>query len=444
MWSDCRRVWAVGFVYVPLAAVTFRDAVAALRNEGTAIFSLIRNIGSSIGISVVEHAADAQHADHAFALAEHVTPYSAVLRAQLPDGIAQLADLGRAERDRHGQAAMIAYNNDFKLMMVLSLAAIRWSSAAQGRKPKAAAGARRDDSHAMTLRDAVNRRGGDGAALAVSGFSGCAVGPDFTRPAAPQRPATRPIRCKRRKARRRADTAQHIALGERSRATWWTLVPLRCDRSARDSRRWSIIGPSRRQRARSRRPRNSRLAQAGTRYPQVASPPGLAASSTAMSFWAALAELPPFTYFAVGPTVSYTLDYTGGVARSVEQQYALAEVERHQLDAAYLTVTGKPSCSRSRSPQPSRRSPRVETILAQDRDNLRLVQTAFDDGSVSRIDIVSAQSQIANDMTLLPPLRQDLATSSPRAVGGAGPASGNATCLRIRSDANHAAARSCR
>ena len=30
----------------------------------------------------------------------------------------------------------------------------------------------------------------------------------------------------------------------------------------------------------------------------------------------------PFTYFAVGPTVSYTLDYTGGVARSVEQQYA--------------------------------------------------------------------------------------------------------------------------
>ena len=46
--------------------------------------------------------------------------------------------------------------------------------------------------------------------------------------------------------------------------------------------------------------------------------------------------------------------------------------------------------------------------LAQDRDNLRLVQTAFDNGSVSREDIVSAQSQIANDMTLLPPLRQDL------------------------------------
>ncbi len=51
--------------------------------------------------------------------------------------------------------------------------------------------------------------------------------------------------------------------------------------------------------------------------------------------------IPPFTYFAVGPTVSYALDYNGGVKRGVEQQYALAEVEQHQRDAAYLTVTGR-------------------------------------------------------------------------------------------------------
>jgi NodT family efflux transporter outer membrane factor (OMF) lipoprotein len=37
------------------------------------------------------------------------------------------------------------------------------------------------------------------------------------------------------------------------------------------------------------------------------------------------------------------------------------------------------------------------------------VQTAFQDGSVARIDVVSAQSQIASDMALLPPLRQELA-----------------------------------
>ena len=107
--------------------------------------------------------------------------------------------------------------------------------------------------------------------------------------------------------------------------------------------------------------------------------------------------------------MSYTLDYTGGVARSVEQQYALAEVERHQLDAAYLTVTGQAVLQTLAIASARAQIATVETILAQDKDNLRLVQTAFDNGSVSREDIVSAQSQIANDMTLLPPLRQDLA-----------------------------------
>jgi NodT family efflux transporter outer membrane factor (OMF) lipoprotein len=93
----------------------------------------------------------------------------------------------------------------------------------------------------------------------------------------------------------------------------------------------------------------------------------------------------------------------------VEQQYALAEVERHQLDAAYLTVTGQAVMQTLAIAAARAQIATIETILAEDKDNLRLVETAFDNGSVSRADIVSAQSQMANDMTLLPPLRQDLA-----------------------------------
>src|SRR6202050_2257640 len=135
---------------------------------------------------------------------------------------------------------------------------------------------------------------------------------------------------------------------------------------------------------------------------------GSGASNTAVSFLAGL-DFPPCTYSAVGPTVSYTLDYTGGVSRGVERQYALAEVQRHQLGAAYLSVTGQAVMQTLAIASARAQIESVETILVQDRDNLRLVQTAFDNGSVSREDIVSAQSQIANDMTLLPPLRQELA-----------------------------------
>jgi NodT family efflux transporter outer membrane factor (OMF) lipoprotein len=96
------------------------------------------------------------------------------------------------------------------------------------------------------------------------------------------------------------------------------------------------------------------------------------------------------------------------VARSVEQQYALAEVRKHQLEAAYLAVTGQAVMQALAIASARAQITTLETILGQDRDNLKLVQTAFDDGSVARIDVVSAQSQIANDMALLPPLRQEL------------------------------------
>ena len=65
----------IGFVYVPLAHRHLRDACRrAMRNEGTALFSLMRNIGSSIGISVVQalfvRNTQIVHAS----LAQHITP----------------------------------------------------------------------------------------------------------------------------------------------------------------------------------------------------------------------------------------------------------------------------------------------------------------------------------------------------------------------------------
>ena len=53
VWSGLTQGLGTGFVYVPLAAITFATLSSQYRNEGTALFSLVRNIGSSIGISVV-------------------------------------------------------------------------------------------------------------------------------------------------------------------------------------------------------------------------------------------------------------------------------------------------------------------------------------------------------------------------------------------------------
>ena len=243
-------------------------------------------------------------------------------------------------------------------------------------------------------------------ALCVLSAGGCAAGPDFTRPEPP--PATRyTADTLRGEGASGDDQIQHIALGQNIQSAWWTLF--RSD--AIDELVTQAVDHNRTlaaSKATLAQAQELALARAGSRYPQVDLTAGAGRQQYGKEFLGPIG-IPPFTYFAVGPTVSYTLDYTGGVARSVEQQYALAEVERHQLDAAYLTVTGQAVMQTLTIASARAQIATVETILAQDRDNLRLVQTAFDNGSVAREDVVSAQSQIANDMTLLPPLRQDVA-----------------------------------
>jgi DHA2 family multidrug resistance protein len=117
VWSGIAQGLGTGFVYVPLATATFATLQPTLRNEGTAIFNLSRNIGSSVGISVVETLLTRNTQILHSALAEHITPYMTGQAA--PTGSA-LANINAAVTR---QAAMIAYNDNFQLMLYLCLAA---------------------------------------------------------------------------------------------------------------------------------------------------------------------------------------------------------------------------------------------------------------------------------------------------------------------------------
>jgi DHA2 family multidrug resistance protein len=124
VWSGILQGLGTGFVYVPLAAATFATLTPALRDEGTALFSLTRNLGSSIGISVVNTLLTRNTQIMHATLGEHVSRFSPVLRAQTPDGAPSLRTVAGLNATVTEQAAMIAYNNDFKLLLLLSLAAI--------------------------------------------------------------------------------------------------------------------------------------------------------------------------------------------------------------------------------------------------------------------------------------------------------------------------------
>jgi DHA2 family multidrug resistance protein len=115
----------LGLLFVPITAVAFSTLPGDMRNGGAAITTLVRNIGSSVGISmVIANLTDKTTEMHA-RIAEQVTPFNDAL--QMPDVAAHLdiqSELGRALLDAivTKQAAMIAYLNDYKLLMVLTLA----------------------------------------------------------------------------------------------------------------------------------------------------------------------------------------------------------------------------------------------------------------------------------------------------------------------------------
>jgi DHA2 family multidrug resistance protein len=117
----------LGFIFVPLSTITFSTLAQHYRNEGTALFSLMRNIGSSIGISVViTNLARNTQANHA-AFADYINPFSLPLRQAVEAGVYNLdtahgliAINGEVTR----QAATLAYLQDFRLMMWITLCAV--------------------------------------------------------------------------------------------------------------------------------------------------------------------------------------------------------------------------------------------------------------------------------------------------------------------------------
>jgi MFS transporter, DHA2 family, multidrug resistance protein len=117
----------LGFMFVPLSTITFVTLPAEFRTQGTALFSLTRNIGSSIGISLVSFLLVRNTQIVHASLAEHVTPYNMALR--IPQvaahwNIGSTTGLATLNSLITRQATVIAYNDDFKLMMYVAIFAI--------------------------------------------------------------------------------------------------------------------------------------------------------------------------------------------------------------------------------------------------------------------------------------------------------------------------------
>ena len=117
--------FGIGFVFVPLGTVAFGTLAPALRTQGAGLFNLMRNIGASIGISLMSYLLVRNSAITQAALVEHITPYRQVVRDYAYQlNLVTLGGRAALTQMVTVQAEAVAFIDNFKLMMFVSFLAI--------------------------------------------------------------------------------------------------------------------------------------------------------------------------------------------------------------------------------------------------------------------------------------------------------------------------------
>lgn len=118
--------FGIGLCYVPLSSVAFATLAPKMHNEGAALFNLIRNVGSSIGISLAQALLTRNTQVIHSSMAAHITPYNTNNPALVANhfNAARQAGLLKLNALITDQATMIAYIDDFKIMMLITFAVV--------------------------------------------------------------------------------------------------------------------------------------------------------------------------------------------------------------------------------------------------------------------------------------------------------------------------------
>ncbi|AOZ04192.1 RND transporter (plasmid) [Cupriavidus sp. USMAHM13] len=244
------------------------------------------------------------------------------------------------------------------------------------------------------------------AALVLAAVQGCALGPDFTRPAAPQveryvhggDAARTPV----------ADgVAQRFAPGAEVPADWWTLFGSEVmDRTMAQA----LAGnPSLQAALASLRQSEAAMrAGAGVFYPQFDAAANGTRQAVSPSRLGQPGPAALFNLFSLGGTVSYTLDVFGGNRRTVEALAAQVDAQRYTRDAAWLTLTGNVAGAVIARAGYAAQIAATEALLALLREQVEITHAQVVAGTTAHAGELSLVSQLATFEATLPPLRQKL------------------------------------
>jgi NodT family efflux transporter outer membrane factor (OMF) lipoprotein len=249
------------------------------------------------------------------------------------------------------------------------------------------------------------------AATVLVLVSGCAVGPNFRRPSAPavDRYTRQPSLSKTASA--------DVAVGEEQRfienldipQQWWTLFqspPLNTliEKSLKANPTLATAQAALRQAM------ELVYAQQGLYFPSVQGSFTGSRQQVSKTLAPPLSRSTNLTYdlYTTQVTVGFIPDVFGGGRRQVESLRGLADAQRFQLHAAYVTLTSNVVTAALQEASLRAQITAIREIIEISTKALELLRRQFDVGYVARLDVAAHEAALAQVQQMLPPLQKQL------------------------------------
>lgn len=247
------------------------------------------------------------------------------------------------------------------------------------------------------------------AALALPFIAGCAAGPDFKKPEAPQTSGyiTGPP-TETGTAEVAGDEAQHFVVGLDIPGQWWTLFhspPL----NDLVTRALTASPDLKAAQGALTAARETVLAQRGTYLPSV----DAGFSSSRQKTSQQISPTPnsgalDFTLYTSQVNVSYVPDVFGRNQRTVEALTAQAEQARFVLAAAHITLSSNVVAAAVQEASLRAQIAATRDLIVIGTDTLEVLRNQYTKGYASRLDVAAQESQLAQLSATLPPLLKQL------------------------------------
>jgi NodT family efflux transporter outer membrane factor (OMF) lipoprotein len=248
------------------------------------------------------------------------------------------------------------------------------------------------------------------AMASASALGGCAVGPDFQRPRAPEVVGytPEPLTAATGSADTPGGEAQRFVRDLDIPGEWWTLFHSDALNQLVEQALQSNpdVGAAQ---AALRQAKENVYAREGALLPSVSA--GLQAERERLA-GASIGEPqfnPTFSVVTASLNVSYVPDVFGGTRRQIESLAAQAEYQRFQLEATYLTLTSNLVVAAVQEASLRGQITATEQIIKIENDELDLVRQRFRVGVVSQAEVLLQEATLDQTRTTLPPLQKQLA-----------------------------------